>query len=459
MGRLDDKITGAAHIKRHTAGTSNEISFSVLDAAKQALDGEAPEEGKRAPIFGRIALFTLPGRRKKPIATPTKAKGLHLSTGDFVSVDDDAAPATFGVLGAEGVRPTPDLAGGEGSPKAAPSLALGRSDGSLPSAAHAAPLRSPEEEIARRKARRRLSRAAAIVVVVLVTLALLAAGGFYLYQGFQKHQANVSQLDGALSLIAQADETLLVLNDVVENPFGEEADEKAAALPGQLEAASALLADADEDARSASAELGESADKEAANQAVAAIGARQSLLDAGSQLVAASASAWEAVGHVDAAWSRLLEADELAREAAALVTETTPENVQASKDKTNEALAALSSAQAELDEAQAAFGEADLSPLTAYLDKRAEALGYAIASNDAFLARNKEEAAAQNDAYNAADAEAAELAEGLPAEPASMVRDAYETATADVRKAYSTARSQAGTADAFIRDYLGAESK
>ena len=40
MGKREDKITRAAHIKRHTRGTSNEISFSVLDAAKNALEGD-----------------------------------------------------------------------------------------------------------------------------------------------------------------------------------------------------------------------------------------------------------------------------------------------------------------------------------------------------------------------------------------------------------------------------------
>ena len=34
MRRRDDKIARAAHIKERTHGTSNEISFSVLDAAK-----------------------------------------------------------------------------------------------------------------------------------------------------------------------------------------------------------------------------------------------------------------------------------------------------------------------------------------------------------------------------------------------------------------------------------------
>ncbi len=455
MGKLDDKITRAAHIKKHTAGTSNEISFSVLDAAKAALDGDGSEEDGRGPLFGRIALFTLPGRRKKPVATPTKARGLHLSTGDFVSVDDEDGATSFGVIAADAVSTAAGRADAD---------AIGAKRSSLPlpsgasSSASASP-RTPEQEIARRKARRRLSRIVAIAVVSVASIGLLTAGGMYLYQDFQKHEESVSRLDEAIALVSQADETLLVLDDVVEHPFAEDADEKRAGLGGRADEARGLLAEADERARAVSVELRDAGAKEAANQAVAAIAARQTLLETGSQIAAASASAQQAVQHIEAAWTHLLTADDLARDAAALVTETTAENVQASKDKTNEALAELESARAELESARQAFDAVDASSLAAYVDKREEALEHAILSDDAFLARDRNEAASQNDAYNVADAEAAELANTLPTDLPSLVHDAYEDAVSDLSKAYSTARSQAGTADAFIRDYLGAESK
>ena len=66
----------------------------------------------------------------------------------------------------------------------------------------------PEEEIARRKARRRLSRTIAIAIVSIVSVLLVVAGGFYLYNEYRSHQANVSQLDDALDLMASTDETL-----------------------------------------------------------------------------------------------------------------------------------------------------------------------------------------------------------------------------------------------------------
>ena len=441
MGKWEDKITRAAHIKKHTRGTSNEISFSVLDAAKNALDGDGNEKQKHGP--GRIALFTLPGRHKKPAPTPTKERGLPLSTGDFVSVDDGASTSKMGAL-PSAARPTSQTEKSSPAPLAV-----------VP----AKPKRSPEEEIARRKARRRLSKWLAVAVIVVVSIGLLGAGGVYLYRDYQNQQGHVAVLDDALSLVKEADETIQQLDEVVTDPFAEGSEEQRTAIQAQLEAVERKLQDADEKARAVSLELNGAREKEAANQAVAGIAARFTLVEQGQLLMNAATEAQSAAENVDAAWKTVLEGDDLARQAAQLVTETTPENVEASKNKTNEALAAFDEAYAAFLDVQATYPQADLTQFVDYIAKRQESLGYAIASDDAILAKNKEEATAQNNAYNIADAEAATLAKALPDDPSSIVDEAFEDATSDVAKAYSTARLQARSADAFISDYLGAGSK
>ena len=441
MGKWEDKITRAAHIKKHTRGTSNEISFSVLDAAKNALDGDGSEKQKHGP--GRIALFTLPGRHKKPAPTPTKERGLPLSTGDFVSVDDGASTSKMGAL-PSAARPTSQTEKSSPAPLAV-----------VP----AKPKRSPEEEIARRKARRRLSKWLAVAVIVVVSIGLLGAGGMYLYRDYQSQQGHVAVLDDALSLVKEADETIQQLDEVVTDPFAEGSEEQRTAIQAQLEAVERKLQDADEKARAVSLELNGAREKEAANQAVAGIAARFTLVEQGQLLMNAATEAQSAAEDVDAAWKTVLEGDDLARQAAQLVTETTPENVEASKNKTNEALAAFDEAYAAFLNVQATYPQADLTQFVDYIAKRQESLGYAIASDDAILAKNKEEATAQNNAYNIADAEAATLAKALPDDPSSIVDEAFEDATSDVAKAYSTARLQARSADAFISDYLGAGSK
>lgn len=464
MSKRQEKISRAAHIKSHTVGTSNEISFSVLDAAKNQLSGE-DEKAPRLPRPGGIPLFTLPFGRKKPAKTPTKERGLPLSTGDFASVEDPAPAASISTVavaslgdGAATTADSPSLTGKTTTTKERPAKKAAPVAAPAKPAAPVvapAPTPSPEEEIALRKARRRRHRRFAIAVVVVASLALVAVGGTYLYREYQNHNDHVAQLDNALNLITSADETVIELDKLVADPFAEGAGERSAAVLSQLPSARNQLDEAVQLAQSAADNLRSSIDRGAAHQATAAIAARDDLIDNGEQLVEEAQDARTAVTAVEGVWSGILAADALAREAAVLVTDTTTENVQASKDKTNQAIAAFEEARAQLTEAQALYPPADLTPLASYLDKRIESLGYAVASDDAFLARNKEEAAAQNTAYNTADAEAVDMAVKLPINPGDLVTKAYTEKTTSVMGAYSTARLQAGTADAFIRDYLG----
>lgn len=419
MGKRNRKITHAAHIKQHTVGTSNEISFSVLDAAKNALEGDNESIGGSPHHVGGISLFTLPGRRKKPVATPTKERGLPLAASSFASADKKpAAP----------VRASK-------------------------------PQRSPEEEIARRKAHRRLRKIVAVLFILVSTVTLLGLGGSYLYHDYRAQQGNIMQLEESLSLVTEADKTIMMLDTLVADPFGNDAADNRISVEAGLEDVERLLNEADTNAREASLNLRESKDKEAANQVVVAITARRSLVDKGTQIMQASQEAQNIADQTQAAWNQILQADDLARTAAQLVSDTTAEHVEASKNVSNEAIAVFNDARTSLEDIQLTYPQADLSLIVNYVDKRIEALGYAIESDDAFLQKNKEEATAQNEAYNIADAEAAVLAKNIPAQPSSVIYEAYEQVNEANLASYATARLQAGTADAFIRDYLGAEIK
>ena len=462
MGKRNDKLGRAAHIKRHTVGTSNEISFSVLDAAKNELEGDVGKDAAARPSrFGHVSLFTLPLRRKKSIATPTKERGLLLSSGEFASAENPTPASSLGTVDVG--SPKSDVGGPTTVPTGAPRKTAAAGS-AAPAAGAPAPVpsklvRSPEEEIALRKARRRLHRMLAATLVVVVGLCLAGAGGWHLYQDHQRHLHQVAQLDEALDLIREADETVVALDGIVANPLAAGSRAQAASVLAKLPAALAQLEEADAAARRVSVDLRESEDKEAANQTVAATGARTALIESGRQIVEQAQRADEAARAVREAWQRVVEADALARDAAALVADTTAEHVTASKDKTNAAVGAFADAQTALEALDSAYADVDLASPLDYVAKRIEAMGYALASDDAFLAKNKEEAVAQNDAYNRADAEAATLAAGLPDDVAQLVFDAYDQATGTLFETYSTARSQAGAADAFLRDYLGTTSK
>ena len=175
MGKHDDKTARAAAISEcHTVGTSNEISFSVLDAAKNALDGEKARRERSARFPSGAFPFSRSHARRRRFPTPTKEQGLPLSTGDFVSVDSVEVPTGT----PQPAAPAPataarGLSGGAGtyaSGKAMPhgADALGGVLGGN------AVWPAPAEEVARRKTTRKRRRLLAYTLAFAVGAAVIA---------------------------------------------------------------------------------------------------------------------------------------------------------------------------------------------------------------------------------------------------------------------------------------------
>ena len=430
MGRKNrhTKLSHAAHIKRHTEGTSNELSFSVLDAAKNAADAEGGRDGKaKVPRFGGISLFTLPGK-KKTHSTPQKDEMIALSSRGPVGM---------------GSQPTTVFSGPTDAPKAAPS----------------APYEPPVDEIARRKTRRRIRNALAIAAMIVTVIGLAGAGASFLYKEHTAHTERMSHLERALSDLTSADEIILEMDELINGKVDDGTEEKVTTVKQKLPDATALLDSAEQAVQAADSEANPSQEKEAVVRARAAIAARREMIEQGPLIMDAAVAAHRASEIVEAAWAEVVGADSLAREAAELIADTTMENVQASKEKTEEANELFNDALAQLRAGESAYQGTDLSDQIEYVETRIAAMGYAIASDDAILAFNKEEAAAQNDAYNEADREAAELAKGLSDRPSELIHSTYLRDIEQPSKLYGEARSKAETADAFIRDYLGSNGK
>ena len=434
MSKKGTKLTHAAHIKRHTEGTSNELSFSVLDAAKRRADAdEGKAEASQAPRFGKVSVFSLPGGlgQKKAVSTPTKGAILPLANGTTIVASGDAGTAPGLPLSGRGRK-----AGGRGRPQ---SLPYG----------------SPEDEIGRRKAKRRRRRVSMALLGSLAAIGLLGAGGYFLYQEVTNHQEQVSLLDQSLAQIQEVDKVVVPLDEAVNAAEGDTTPDEISSLLALIPDSRKSLDSAEALARQASESMRSSADKDAADQAIISIDARRTMLDLGAALLQADLDAQNATDYLERAWNDVWDADALARDAASLVTDTTTENVEASKAKSQEALQLF-------DEASYLFTEASNSPLhpdlQAHLDyvgKRRESMQCAIASDDAIIAQDRQAAEDQNQAYNLAEDEAAQIAKQLPGNTAEPILDAYRRSTQDPMREYAEARRKASTADAFLRDYLG----
>ncbi|MCL1797231.1 MAG: hypothetical protein FWG24_02795 [Eggerthellaceae bacterium] len=432
MSKKQAKLSHATHIKRNTAGTSNELSFSVLDAAKNRADAGIGKPDKELdPGFGKIPLFAISAGvvRKKKITTPTKDDILPLASGETIIATPGVSSASM----------APTLEGGSVSHATFSGL----------------PYSSPEDEITRRKQSRRKQQALVTVFSLVMGAGLLAAGGLFVYTELTNHQRQVSFLDQSLGRIKEADEVVVTLDELVNAPAGTADTEAISKVLDLVPETYTTLDDAEALAQQASANMRTSSDKEAADQAISAIEARREMLDLGTVLLQADLALEEATPYMAQAWDRLLKADSIAREAAALVTDSTNENVLASKAKSEEALDLLYEVAYMLNELASSSIAPDLELQINYVNKRVEAMQCAIASNDAILAQDRPTAEAQNAAYNKADDEAAQLARDLPNVPTEPIALAHQTNTENLRDTYADVRLKASMADAFLRDYLG----
>lgn len=417
-------MSHAAHIKRRTEGTSNELSFSVLDAAKNAADSGLNKESKvKTSWLGGIFLFTLPGK-KKPHATPVKDELIALT---------GSTSAT--------------LSGSTGTTK--------------PPASEPARIKyeTPVDEIARRKSRRRARKRLVIAAATVTALVLIGAAGSFFYKEHTAQSKRLTMISSAIADLSNADDILLEMDGVINSDMGTEALEKAAEIEKRLPEVTERLDTAEAAIQQADIGMTSASDKEAIARAMAAVSARRDMEEQGSQLMSAAVTAKTTADVVASSWENVIGADSMAREAADVIANTTEQNVITSKELSVKAKELFTKALADIESVQNVFAELDLSAQTAYISKRIEAMDYAIASDDAILAFNKEEATTANDAYNAADAEATLMAKDLPDDPTVPVDEGFDRETTTVSKLYNEARSRAATADAFLRDYLGANAK
>lgn len=453
MSKRSDKLNHAAHVKKSTRGTSNELSFSVLDAARNALDDGKGPSSDQARGFGRIRLFTLPIGRRKPPATPKKDE-LAALMGGSSPVPSSASSTPSLVKPVESDKPSSE----------APAVPLPQVEPKAPKPAQPSPSRferaprstgrTSEEEIAWRKARRRKGKILAGILGAVIIVALAGAGLLYLYQDNVRYQQNTQLLQESAEALTSTDEFLLALDDALQDPLGDQAETFFNDRLGDLASIDSSLQLAESKADEAMHGLRETVEREAADALMATSAARQTLVDQGWKILEDSIGMKSLYERVGEAWQQTGEADSLAREAAQLAGENSQEAITRSTELSNEASSLFSDVRATMEVLAQEDAEVDLSAQIAYLDKRIEALGYAVASNDALLARDTAAAVEQNDAYNAADKEAASLAAALPIDPGQPVLDALEERLADPIEAYEAARGQASTSDAFLRDYF-----
>ncbi|MEY8459770.1 hypothetical protein AALA69_01385 [Eggerthellaceae bacterium 24-137] len=411
------KTQHALHIKSHTHGSSNEISFSVLDAAREARDAEERDR-RRGGETGKISLFTL-GSSKKPRSTPTK--------GQHIVIPEGAAPAH------KADRPS--------------SPALGR------------------------RAESRIPGVITVVVIVCALLALALTVSQTFLQVNARQTSFRGQLLAQIDVVNQCDQTLIPFDNLVmaqyekdrfsrgDTPSFDELSDSYRAVVGDIAPSRSQLEEAITALEALVPSLSENKDKEAAHQAISAARSRLNMLDSGVAVIDESLMATAAFSQTQEGWKKLIDADAAAREATSLLRDMTKENVEKSMERSSQAADLLVQAASLFSQAQEGYPALDLQDFINYAAKREESQRTALEADRAYLDRDKEQLKKKNKQYNQLEEEAAALAEQMGDDPAARVVDLYRSAIEEDVQAYDAERVKAGNADAFLRDYLGSVSE
>lgn len=405
------------HIKRHTAGSSNELSFDVLDAAR---DGYAPKKKR----FGRSSgpQMLRPVRQEEP---PPKA-----SEAEPVSQPQPREPVQRSVASvAEPSRTSYHSAAGKSA-------------------------LSAQEEVTSRKRDRRWRSIRIGIAASVVAIAMMVGTAYVGYQHYEEMQLFKGKFDSLVQLFVEADAAIPLTDTFMADPFGATDDELQKMQEATSGAALSLQQLEDERALALPYAVNEQ-DELALEKLGEASANRQDMMDAALRAVEVVNYSDAQSSEVNAVWHKVLGADEAARAAtAAANVADSDEAIEDARAQTVAAQNQMREILEELEKLAAARTDLDLSNHIAYLKKRIESLDLAIATSDALLKSDKKGAATQNDAYNEADRLAAEIAEKLPLSAEQTVEEAYEEQVRACIADYDSARNKAIQSDALIRQYL-----
>lgn len=426
------RIFKPAHIKSNTAGTSNEISFSVLDAAKLAMD-ERHGEARRVQQLGKIDLFS--GEREPDYQVMT--------------LSEDGVPAALPNAGAEGGQSS---AGPEGEP---PAPATAQSDFAATPAGLTA---SYEYEVARTKAVRKFRRGLIVAVACAIVIAIAVVVGFAV-SGYFGQRADFSELVTKVeAAIEESEEPVVAMNELLADPASDEAKQTLGSVVENLSGAEQALSNAGKILDVAEEQAGTPSESETVARLSKDIAGRQSMITNGRMILSYLATAQEAMASVDEAWALVASAEEKESSAANLVSQQTNRDIDQALSLASESARLLSQAQEKLDAATEKYPSADLSALRSFLENKSAALQKeveaieALKNLDAALARTRQAE------YEQLEAKALEARESIGDVDKPIV-DAYQSIAADFIEKYEAARTEVAVSDEYLRDFLGLAGK
>lgn len=431
-------IFNTLHVRKSTKGTSNELSFSVLDAAKQAAD-ERHGEARRVQQLGKIDLFSGEkeiGHRVTPLtgekASADPATEPEIPTTGTASV---ATEATSPLVKASATAPKSEKRSASSLVGSFGSRMCGVVSGAAPNGA----------------------RRGVLIALVCAIVAVLGAFVVLGISGYAGQRSDFNNLViEAVGLIEESEAPVIEMNNLLADPSSEESRASIGVIVENLSAAEKSLSHARAVLTSIEERATTHSERETAARLSKDITGRQEMVSNGRMILICLESAQTAMESLDEAWSLIAEANEAANEAARLVSSKS--GYDEATSRINVGLAALGSAAEKATAASEKYPAADLTAVFGFLEnkttalqKEAEAI-QALKNLDATTARARQ---AEYETYDEAAQRAAESITDID----KPIIDAYQAIASDFIAKYEAARTEVALSDEYLRDFLGQASK
>lgn len=412
------------HIKGHTAGSSNELSFDVLDNARKGLD--EPMRKRRGFGWG--------GRGRRGAQG---SRGLHASALEEKPAAEGNVPFTRGTVtvtssdemlqrSRRGTSARGGLFGG--------GFARGASGSGAPRGAR---------------------RVVGTVLATLAVIAIICAGILINHQLYLDRLDFTNRLVVLASEISQIDKDLVQADLLARDPLGDESREKISSVLGKLPGIESELAGIQEEAAAIRAAEPVGYNPAALEEVESAVDARIALIGEAAKLLDVANQTNNNIAAAETAWQAVLDSTELANQATSLANEAASQDALVeSKDIAQRALAGYQEASSKLQALQDGLPGLNLAAHLRFIDTKIEALRYEITVDDALLAQDRTAAQDANLAYNATEDEAASQASLITEPPAASVRNLMQERIEELEAAYDAVRETVIAADSTLRNRL-----
>jgi Tfp pilus assembly protein PilN len=376
----NEKIRISGHIKKHTIGTSNEISFSVLDAKKES--PELNNDASSPKDLGKIHLFTINFKNQK---------GSSKSTG-FKSREKEK----YNKVGANKNR------------------------GALSDNA---------EVVERKRNRKRSKRILAAGITVCILMAVIGCMVFFINEVSHRNDY-IGRLKENIEEVQTINNELNGLNLCIDASYSSDiATMDLSDYISDIDDVNKQVSDIKKkfnklkkDTEQIRENLSSARDKDSANNLIDAIESRLTTIDTGEEILDKFQSYLSLYTKSNAVMNTILEADGYVREAASLAADASEGKINQSSEASSKALEVFNQAITALDvlltDSKEFFGndttqyqsiENSVKQLNDYIDLRIESQNYAIEADKAYIERNSADIEKFNTLSNDLEIQAADL--------------------------------------------------